>query len=250
MRGVRRNHKRSAAGVDDAWLPGSTSEVMTVALIARLVEQGMLTWETPLQAMPPDQANTMNPACRDVTLVQLLPQRAGLPENPRDRLLSNRSSSTSGRCRSSVWPTSAARARRSGRPRKALHSFTATAAFLIAGVIAERFGKDSFEALMRRELFLPLAMQSAGFGAAPAGQPPVWCAIHSQHYLSSLPGVRSSQGNTAARRTCSKGPWRPRSWTPVQIAAWLAFIGRSPARLGATCRNLHAALHPCCTFGS
>ncbi len=79
-RGVRRNDGATAVQLDDVWLMGSTGKPMTSALIARLVEQGVLDWNAPLSRMLPDLVK-FDPAYRNVTLVQLLSHRAGLPEN-------------------------------------------------------------------------------------------------------------------------------------------------------------------------
>lgn len=54
---------------------------MTVAMEARLVESGILDWEAPLEKMLPDLAQGMRPEYRNVTLVQLLSHRAGLPRD-------------------------------------------------------------------------------------------------------------------------------------------------------------------------
>lgn len=200
VHGVRRNDQPGAAASDDLWLLGSTSKVMTVALIARLVEQGALSWDTPLKAMLPDLAESMDPAYREVTLVELLSHRAGLAENPRDRAF----------VESFFVDQRPLPAQRLAFVRGALKEAPEVApgtqfvysnsGFLIAGVIAERVGKDSFEALMRREVFAPLGMRSAGFGPAPAGQPlghragkPVTQAP--THYDDGVPAMYTPAGN-------------------------------------------------------
>lgn len=83
VRGVRRNDDTVAAQIDDVWLIGSTGKPMTVALIARLTEQGLLDWEAPLSKMLPDLTG-INPAYSNITLTQMLSHRAGLPENLQD----------------------------------------------------------------------------------------------------------------------------------------------------------------------
>lgn len=200
VHGVRRNDQPGAATSDDLWLLGSTSKVMTVALIARLVEQGALSWDAPLKAMLPDLAESMDPAYREVTLVELLSHRAGLPENPRDRAF----------VESFFVDQRALPAQRLAFVRGALKEAPevppgtqfvySNSGFLIAGAIAERVGKDSFEALMRREVFAPLGMRSAGFGPAPAGQPlghragkPVTQAP--THYDDGVPAMYTPAGN-------------------------------------------------------
>lgn len=169
--GVRRNDGKNPAGVDDVWLIGSTGKPMTTALIAKLVDHGVLAWDAPLAQMLPDLADSMRPDYRSVTLVQLLSHRSGLPENMRDL---------------KVLDTFFADARPLPEQRlafisAALKDEPATApgsefvysntGFLIAAVIAERATRTNFEELLQREVFAPLGMTSVGFGPTPPGQP-------------------------------------------------------------------------------
>ena len=54
---------------------------MTSTLIAKLVEQGKLKWDTTLAEVFPDLAPQMHADFKAVTLLQLLSHRAGLPQN-------------------------------------------------------------------------------------------------------------------------------------------------------------------------
>ena len=82
--GVHEAGGKTAVAPDDVWLIGSTGKVMTVAMIARLVERGVLAWGRPLDAMLPDMAAGMRPEYRKVTLVELLSHRAGFPRDLRN----------------------------------------------------------------------------------------------------------------------------------------------------------------------
>lgn len=171
VHGVRRNDQPDAASVDDVWLLGSTSKVMTVALIARLVEQGTLAWDTPLSAMLPELADSMNAAYRDVTLVELLSHRAGLPENPRDHAFVEAFFVDRRPLPVQRLDYISVALKEAPEVAPASEFVYSNTGFLIAGVIAERAGGADFETLMHREVFGPLSMHSAGFGPAPAGQP-------------------------------------------------------------------------------
>ncbi len=172
VRGVRRNDASAAVTTDDVWHIGSDGKAMTVAMVARLADRGVLSWTAPLEVMLPDLAASMRPEYRRVTLVQLLSHHAGLPENIVDEkalnaLLTARSTAPLPRQRlayvtravqdAPVGPTSAFSYSNSG--------------LLIAGVIAERAAGQPFEALMRQEVFAPLGMSHAAFGLPPGGQP-------------------------------------------------------------------------------
>ncbi|WP_269791657.1 serine hydrolase domain-containing protein [Stenotrophomonas sp. Iso1] len=170
VRGVRRNDSTVAAQTDDVWLIGSTGKPMTVALIARLAEQGLLDWEAPLSKMLPD-LTTINPVYSNITLTQLLSHRAGLPENLQDAAALD----------AFFTDTRALPVQREAYIRAALQEAPvnvpgnefaySNSGFLIAAVIAERVTGTDFETLMRREVFEPLGMDSAGFGPTSADQP-------------------------------------------------------------------------------
>ncbi|MNU85022.1 D-alanyl-D-alanine carboxypeptidase precursor [compost metagenome] len=170
VRGVRRNDGTVAAQNDDLWLIGSTGKPMTVALIARLAEQGLLDWEAPLSKMLPDLGG-INPAYSNITLTQMLSHRAGLPENLQDAAALD----------AFFTDTRTLPVQREAYIRAALKEAPVNApgtefaysnsGFLIAAVIAERVTGTDFETLMQREVFKPLGMDSAGFGPTAADQP-------------------------------------------------------------------------------
>lgn len=171
VRGVRRNDGTDRVMPDDVWLLGSTSKSMTVAMIARLVERGKLSWQTPLEEMLPDLARSMRQEYRRVTLLQLLSHRAGLPENIRNIALIDPffSDSRPLPVQRLAYISEALKDAPVAVPgSKFVYSNTG---FLIAGVIAERVTGQSFEELMRQEVFAPLGMRSAGFGPTGDGQP-------------------------------------------------------------------------------
>ncbi|WP_421574638.1 serine hydrolase domain-containing protein [Stenotrophomonas maltophilia] len=171
VQGVRRNDAAPPATIDDQWMIGSTGKPITVAMIARLVEQGVLGWDTPLSTLLPDLAAQMQPAYRDVTLVQLLSHRAGLPENLTDAAaLDAFFVDTRDLPVQREDYVKAALAEAPMHPPGTEFAYS-NSGFLIAAVIAERATGKEVEALMQREVFEPLGMTGAGFGPTPAGQP-------------------------------------------------------------------------------
>jgi len=157
----------SPATVDDLWNLGSDSKAMTVTMIARLVERGVLSWEAPLSAMLPDLVEEMRPEYRDVTLVDLMSHRAGLPENHSDEAFF-RTFFTDTRplqqqrmayLRLAVADAPVGPVR--GKP-----SYSNTG-LILAGAIAEKATGKSYETLMREEIFGPLGMTSAVFDQTP-----------------------------------------------------------------------------------
>ena len=168
VHGARRNDGKAGVGVDDVWLIGSTGKVMTVAMIARLVEQGILAWDTPLEKMLPDVP--MRPEYRKATLVQLLSHQSGLPRDIRDaarldKFFADRRATNEQRAQyvgyALMEPPEVA-------PGSAF-SYSNTG-FLVATAIAEKVTGKRYEDLMHKEVFSPLGMQHVGFGNTGDGQ--------------------------------------------------------------------------------
>ncbi|QNA88028.1 beta-lactamase family protein [Massilia sp. Dwa41.01b] len=167
--GVREAGSKAAVTLDDVWLIGSTGKVMTVAMIARLVERGVLAWDTPLDAMLPDMAGSMRPEYRKVTLVELLSHRAGFPRDLRnDKTMVKffRDGRPSAEQRLSYVAVAL-----KDKPEAKAGTFSySNAGFIVATVIAERAAHASYEELMGAEVFKPLGMTRAGFGNTGEGQ--------------------------------------------------------------------------------
>ena len=170
VQGRRRNDQPGRAGAADVWLIGSTGKVMTVAMIARLAERGVLDWNAPLDKMLPALAAGMLPAYRQVTLLQLLSHRAGLP---RDLLDLKGAEHFFGDTRPTgqqrlAYIAQALKDQPEVAPGTAF-AYSNTG-FLIAAAIAEQVTGESYEALMGKEVFGPLAMRDVGFGNTGDGQ--------------------------------------------------------------------------------
>jgi len=169
--GMRRTDRPDHVRLGDSWLIGSTGKPQTAAMIARLVDRGVLAWDRPLSAMLPELADRMRPEYRTVTLVQLLSHHAGLPENISDMayvesFLADKRPLNVQRLAYITRGLSEAPAYAPGRE----FGYSNTG-FLIAAAVAERATGKTYETLMRHEIFQPLGMSSAGFGATPSGQP-------------------------------------------------------------------------------
>ncbi|NHZ39388.1 serine hydrolase domain-containing protein [Massilia aquatica] len=170
VQGRRRNDQPQRAGADDVWLIGSTGKVMTVALIARLAERGVLAWDAPLEKMLPELAAGMLPDYRQLTLLQLLSHRAGLPRDLLDLKGAEHFFSDKG----PTGPQRLAYIAAALKDKPEVAPGTAFAysntGFLIAAAVAEKVTGESYEVLMRKEVFAPLAMARVGFGNTGDGQ--------------------------------------------------------------------------------
>ena len=155
--GVRASDGKDPARADDLWNIGSDGKAMTVALIARLVERGVLAWDAPLSAMLPDLVAGMRPDYRGVTLVDLLAHRAGLPPNPDEAWINT--TYTDPRPLP-VLRQAYAKLALADAPVGPPHQDFAysNSGAVIAAAIVERATGRSYEALMQTEVFGPLGM--------------------------------------------------------------------------------------------
>ena len=161
--GVRKAGTTTAATSDDLWHLGSNTKAMTATVIARLVEQGKLTWDTTLAEVFPDLAADFDPAFRPVSIRQLLSHHAGLTENlawgrfNRSRTIQEqrREALRLGLAKSPTYPIGAA-------------PHYANLGYVIAGAIIERVTGQAWEDVIRAQLFDPLHMTRAGFGGLGA----------------------------------------------------------------------------------
>lgn len=149
---------------DDRFHVGSLTKAMTATLAARLVERGLLRWDSTVQEVSPVVAAGLPEHARTVTLAALLTHRSGMPDDRNDiDLIRN------------LWMLSGditdQRARAAGfmlgriEPSDAPPAFAyANANYVVAGHMLEVTAGKPWEELIRAELFEPLGLGSAGQG--------------------------------------------------------------------------------------
>jgi D-alanyl-D-alanine carboxypeptidase len=164
--GLRAEGHAEAVTVNDRWHIGSDSKAFTSTLIARLVEQGVMSFDDTLAMAFPSFAKKMHPKYRSVTVTQLLSHTAGLPQLTDDKDLPA--------FMAVIKPIRDVRAQRAAIARKYLAMPPAGKAgefsysnlgFIIAGAIAEARTGKAWETLIREQIFEPLGIENAGFGA-------------------------------------------------------------------------------------
>ncbi|HVV65231.1 MAG TPA: serine hydrolase domain-containing protein [Rhizomicrobium sp.] len=169
--GVRRIDRPDPATTEDMWHIGSDAKPMTATLVALLVDRGVLSWDARLETLLPALAPTMRPQYRKATLLQLLTHRSGLPHDYHDvKYFDTFYADKRPADRQRYDYVSHALTDAPVAPPGAKFSYSNTG-FILAAVIAERAAGSSYEEQMRREIFAPLGMKSAGFGPTPEGQP-------------------------------------------------------------------------------
>ncbi|MCB1566905.1 MAG: beta-lactamase family protein [Xanthomonadales bacterium] len=77
--GLRRQGKPETVELADRFHLGSMGKAITATVIARLVEEGKLSWTTRPVDVFPEFAKVIRPGYRDITLEQLLRHDAGMP---------------------------------------------------------------------------------------------------------------------------------------------------------------------------
>lgn len=163
--------RRAGSGVEvamtDAWHIGSSAKSMTATLVAILVEDGPISWETTVAEAFPDLTEGMHTDWRAVTIEQLLTHRGGAPASLVEghpalwRQLVSREGSPTQQRRALVEAVT--RRPPEGSP-GASYAYS-NAGYAIAGAMAEALAGVPWEELMRTRLFEPLGITSAGFGA-------------------------------------------------------------------------------------
>lgn len=163
--GVRQADGTERVTLGDRFHIGSCTKSMTATLCALLVEHGKLQWTSTVSEVFADQAEKIHVELHDVTLEQLLTHRSGLPEDRTPDPI--------------LWLTIRSLTGPLPEQRRALvelvlkqqptaqpgskHQYS-NLGYTLAGAMCERVTGQSWEQLMRDELFTPLDMATAGFG--------------------------------------------------------------------------------------
>ena len=137
---------------------GSCGKAMTATMLATLVAEGKLSWDTKLIEAIPELKNKIHTDYHKITLWQLLTHRAGIPKNPTDE---------------GAFSSKEIKARRLAILEDNLKSPAtyeidkfeySNFGYVIAACMAEQITGLSWEVLMKQRLFDPLGMSTAGFG--------------------------------------------------------------------------------------
>jgi CubicO group peptidase (beta-lactamase class C family) len=156
--GVRKRGTETLATAGDLWHLGSDTKAMTATLVARLVEQGRLKWDTTLADVFADGRVEIHPDLKDVTIRHLLSHRAGLPgklDLPEYYGVDGR------RERLRVVRQELAKAPEAAPGSAYEYS---NLGYVIAGAIVEKVVRKRWQDAMVGEVFRPLEMTSVGFG--------------------------------------------------------------------------------------
>ena len=158
--GVRRAGGSEPVTVDDRFHLGSVTKSLNAVLMASLVDEGKLRWDSTLEEMFPE--SPVHRSLRAVTLAQLLSHHSGLAGFRDQGELADAPSvygePIAQRSQFARWLIARKPA---GEPGAFAYS---NAGITVAAAAAERATGKPWEALMRERVFAPLGIKSAGFG--------------------------------------------------------------------------------------
>ena len=156
--GVRKRGTDIPVSLDDAWHLGSETKAMTATLLARLVEQGRLRWDSPMVELFPEYATEMAEPMKRVTLLHLLSHQAGLVANPKYTDYAG-----------ADVPAERRRLLRDTLAKPPTHPpgsnyLYSNLGYILAGAVAEKITGQSWELALSKLVFQPFQMTNAGFG--------------------------------------------------------------------------------------
>lgn len=161
--GVRERGNDTPVSVDDRWHLGSCTKAMTATVAARLVVRGKLDWDTTVVEAFPKWKKQIHEDWRGAKLEWLLQNRGGAPGKPPGLLWKELFARDTDPLVARRWFVEKLLEEAPANPPGAKFEYS-NQGFVIAGAMLEARGDASWEELMRRELFEPLGMSSAGFG--------------------------------------------------------------------------------------
>ncbi len=167
--GERKHRSGAPLTADDKWHIGSIAKSFTATLIARLVERGVLNWDTTISDVLGDSME-IRESWRQITIEQLLTHTSGASSRFRPPLSFLFRTHTEGEERSAARASLITRFMKNDPLAPAGSTFMySNGGVLIAGVMAEKLTGRSWEDLIRQEIFLPLGIRSGGFGVPTGG---------------------------------------------------------------------------------
>ena len=202
--GVRRVGEPEPFLVTDTIHLGSDTKAMTAILIGQLIDRKQLTFDTTMVEIFPALAAKMNPLMARNTVRNLLDHAGGFPHDldwsafdathlplPEQRRL-------------------AVEKALSAPPASPIGAFSySNVSFVVLGAIIEAKTGNSWEATMEREIFDPLKMTSAGFGApgTPGKVDQPWGHVDANGKLKAIQIDNAPVLGPAGTVHCSMGDW-------------------------------------------
>jgi CubicO group peptidase (beta-lactamase class C family) len=157
--GVRKLGDSTPMTADDLIHLGSNTKSMTATMIATLIEEGKLDWDTTLAKVFPTESAGWHEDWRGVTLHQLLTHTSSVPANVLFYSLPGKTTTEQRRAllQQPWW-------KKAPDDKPGTKFRYSNVGYALAGLVAETVTGKSWEDLMRERLFRPLGMTRVGFG--------------------------------------------------------------------------------------
>ena len=188
--GRRRSGQREGVADDDLWLIGTNTQAMTVALYAKLSERGATRFGVKVAELFPDM-HQIDEAWRDIGVEEVMANVAGISDAPfatpeaLHKWLTDPRPITEQR-------TAFAKALLAAPPQGRRGDYMlSNAGYVLIGAAIERASRLDWESTLSAELFSPLQMDSAGFGAPTGAEPWGHARIDPRHTLQVNPAAEA-----------------------------------------------------------
>lgn len=163
--GTRRAGANIPVTLNDRFHIGSDTKAMTALLVAMLVEQGKLRWDSTPGEVFPELADKMDPGFRKVTLVQLLSHTSGMPSDNQafGDLLAKAMFEDGNLDEMRYFMLREWSALPLEAPPGSRFAYS-NMGYTIVGAMIERAGGKTWDELITERVFQPLGLKTAGLG--------------------------------------------------------------------------------------
>ncbi len=163
--GVRKRGTSDKVELTDRFPIGSNTKSMTATLAAVLVDAGKIEWETTISEVWPKATDKdLHPKLRKVTLDQLLSHQGGVPGNISDLSKEAWAKHFEEKQSPTLERRNMLKLALSKAPSQPLGTFAySNLGYAIASAMLESRAGESYESLMKKHVYDPLEMRSAGF---------------------------------------------------------------------------------------
>lgn len=158
--GLRNSDSSSLITSNDLFHLGSCTKAMTSTMLATLVADGKLSWESTIEEILPELSQRIHVDFRSVKLNELVKHRAGLSSNVPMEIWGSYDNKPLPEQRIALIQKSLEEKSDMTRGDFSYSNL----GYIIAGTMAEKVTNESWETLMKKRVFDPLEMKSASYG--------------------------------------------------------------------------------------
>ena len=202
--GIRRFNNPDPMKTDDLVHLGSCTKAMTSTLLAILITEGKLNWESTLIEALPELKDLIHPNYELATLRKLVTHRSGMPANANNWW--DHSDERDIKVRRLKILKDSLATEPSTKVGDYLYS---NLGYMVAGCMAEKVTGKSWETLTQEKLFQPLGMNTASFGppGTPGQSDQPWGHLESDTGWEASQLDNSEPLGPAGRVHCSLADW-------------------------------------------